>query len=74
MNEKIKELIAPYLENKRFDSYGDRYDCEMYQFDAEEMEEIIKEIIKECAEFARQYNLSKADRSYNIRKAIIEHF
>jgi hypothetical protein len=31
-------------------------------------------IIRECAEFARQHNLEKADRSHMIHKAIKEHF
>jgi len=31
-------------------------------------------IVRECAEFARQYNLEKADRSHMIHDAIKEHF
>ncbi len=31
-------------------------------------------IIRECAEFSRNYNLEKAERSYMIHKAIKEHF
>ena len=31
-------------------------------------------IVRECAEFARQHNLEKADRSHMIHKAIKEHF
>jgi hypothetical protein len=31
-------------------------------------------IVRECAEFARQHNLGKAERSYMIHKAIKQHF
>jgi hypothetical protein len=31
-------------------------------------------IIRECAEFSRNYNLEKAERSYMIHKAIKKHF
>lgn len=33
-----------------------------------------KLIVRECAEFARQHNLEKADRSHMIHKAIQKHF
>lgn len=31
-------------------------------------------IVRECAEFARQHNLEKADRSHLIHRAIKQHF
>ena len=38
------------------------------------LEKFAELIIRECAEFARQHNLEKADRSHMIHKAIREHF
>jgi hypothetical protein len=37
-------------------------------------DEFAELIVRECAEFARQHNLEKADRSHMIHKAIKEHF
>ncbi len=38
------------------------------------LEKFAELIVRECAEFARQHNLEKADRSHMIHKAIKEHF
>ena len=66
MNERIKELIkqATTIEEHK---WGVSYD----KFDKEKFAELI---VKECAEFARQHNLEKADRSHMIHKAIKQHF
>ena len=66
MNERIKELIkqATTIEEHK---WGVSYD----KFDKEKFAELI---VKECAEFARQHNLEKADRSHMIHKAIKKHF
>lgn len=40
----------------------------------DELAEFAELIINECAKFARQYNLEKADRSYMIHEAIKQQF
>ena len=65
MNERIKELAEQATEYVQvgFDKHG--------YFDKQKFAELI---VRECAEFARQHNLEKADRSHMIHKAIKEHF
>jgi hypothetical protein len=62
MNERIK-LLAEQCWNERPEG--------QLHFDNEKFAELI---VRECAEFARQHNLEKADRSHMIHKAIREHF
>jgi hypothetical protein len=40
----------------------------------ESVDQLGELIVQECAEFARQHNLEKADRSYMIHRAMKEHF
>ena len=62
MNERIKELAEQF--------WNERPEGQLH-FDNEKFAELI---VRECAEFARQHNLEKADRSHMIHKAIKEHF
>ena len=62
MNERIKELAEQF--------WNERPEGQLH-FDNEKFAELI---VRECAEFARQHNLEKADRSHMIHKAIREHF
>ena len=39
-----------------------------------EIEFYAEQIVRECAEFARQHNLEAAERSYMIHDAIMKHF
>lgn len=69
MNERIKELsdiaYKNHLKNNPESSFGRRTDYD---------KEFAELIVRECAEFARQHNFKKADRSYLIHKAIKQHF
>ena len=66
MNKRIGQLaIRCSIETGSYE-YGSRP-----EFDYEKFAELI---VRECAEFARQHNLEKADRSHMIHKAIKEHF
>ena len=60
MNDRIRELAreAGFYANP----------------DVEKFEKFAELIVQECAEFARQHNLEKADRSHMIHKAIKQHF
>ena len=62
MNEQIKKLAEQ--------CWNERPEGQLH-FDNEKFAELI---VRECAEFARQHNLEKADRSHMIHKAIKEHF
>jgi hypothetical protein len=66
MNGRIRELAeqAGYLP----DMFG------IGHWDMPEFQKFTELIVQECAEFARQHNLEKADRSHMIHKAIKEHF
>jgi hypothetical protein len=71
MNERIKELL-----NR---SGGEFYEGFLgspntIKFTEEELKTFAELIVRECAEFARQHNLEKADRSHMIHKAIKQHF
>jgi hypothetical protein len=62
MNKRIRELADQcWINDGEPDSY----------FSQQKFAELI---VRECAEFARQHNLEKADRSHMIHKAIKEHF
>lgn len=61
MNKRIRELAEQATDKW----VGGQF------FDREKFAELI---VKECAEFARQHNLAKADRSYLIHQAIQEYF
>jgi hypothetical protein len=67
MNQRILELAEQAgFENGHQDRNGNSLSGELEKF--------AELIIKECAEFARQHNLRKAERSYMIHKTIKEHF
>ena len=69
MNERIKLLALQAMtyvtHNPKANKLnsGDMFD-----------EKFAELIVQECAEFARQHNLEKADRSHMIHKAIKQHF
>ena len=66
MNERIKELA----EQAGFNNMGIGLIIGIEEYH----QKFAELIVKECAEFARQYNLEKADRSHMIHKAIKQHF
>ena len=68
MNKRIKELAeqAEIYADAILDAGGD--------FHIPYTEKFAELLIQECAEFARQHNLEKADRSHMIHKAIKQHF
>ena len=74
MNERIKLLAKTYLSHERFGPYGESTMEDYYEFYPEDLEKFAELIVRECAEFSRQHNLQKADRSYMIHRAIKEHF
>ena len=63
MNERIRELAR--------EAGLPTYNPEGIPTKLEKFAELI---VLECAEFARQHNFKKADRSYLIHKAIKQHF
>lgn len=65
MNERIKEIV------NRAGEYTD-YDTGLLT--DEFILKFIELIVGECAEFARQHNLEKADRSYMIHCAMKDYF
>ena len=69
MNERIKELAeqAELIEIVD-DAYQERGTWQPF------VEKFAELIVQECAEFARQHNLQKADRSHMIHRAMKEHF
>ena len=69
MNERIKELAeqAELIEIVD-DAYQERGTWQPF------VEKFAELIVQECAEFARQHNLQKADRSYMIHRAMRDHF
>ena len=74
MNEQIRKLaldagLFNYVDNET----PRRYFIDGYA-DLEEVKKFSELIIMECAEFARQHNLQKADRSHMIHQAMKEHF
>lgn len=56
------------------DAWCDQFHLEDPYYTAHWEEKFAELIVKECAEFARQHNLAKADRSHLIHRAIQEHF
>ena len=70
MNERIRKLAE---EANVRPLYSPAY-APRYIFEEEDLEKFAELIVKECAEFARQHNLEKADRSHMIHKAIKQHF
>ena len=68
MNERIRELAELFKMNLYIDDYAQ--DCIHW----DNVGEFAESIIIECAEFARQHNLEKADRSHMIHQAIKQHF
>ena len=71
MNERIRELAEQVGAVRNVLAMG-RHDGVL--FTEYELEKFAELIVRECAEFARQHNLEKADRSHMIHKAIKEHF
>ena len=78
MNERIEELAIQaggvwsggYVEQANGNSvWTDKKFVEDV-----DTEYFAKLIVRKCAEFARQHNLEKADRSHMIHKAIKQHF
>ena len=69
MNDRIKELAeqAELIEIVD-DAYQERGTWQPF------VEKFAELIVQECAEFARQHNLQKADRSYMIHRAMRDHF
>jgi len=69
MNERIKEIAeqAELIEIVD-DAYQERGTWQPF------VEKFAELIVQECAEFARQHNLQKADRSHMIHRAMKEHF
>lgn len=74
MNEQIRKLAQPHLAHERFNSYGESTQEDYYEFYPDELASFVQAIVDQCAEFARQHNLEKADRSHLIHRAIREHF
>ena len=71
MNQRIKEFID------KANGYWEHGDFNMPKtvcFSEHDIELFAELIVKECADFARQHNLEKADRSHMIHKAIKQHF
>ena len=66
MNKRIKELYNQSLMVRNDDAQWIES-----ELDSEKFAELI---VRECADFSRQHNLQKADRSYMIHRAIKEHF
>jgi len=66
MNKRIKELA----DKAGFPVYDKHY----AYIEGEFIEKFAELIVKECAEFARQHNLQKADRSHMIHREMKEHF
>ena len=66
MNKRIRELYNQSLVVQNDDAQWIES-----ELDSEKFAELI---VRECADFSRQHNLQKADRSYMIHRAIKEHF
>ena len=70
MNNRIQQLAGQANVRPLYSpAYAPRY-----IFEEDELEKFAELIVRECAEFARQHNLEKADRSHMIHKAIKQHF
>jgi hypothetical protein len=74
MNERIEAYLKQHHCQDYFNSYGDAVEDEHYFMYREEVDGLIELVVRECAEFARQHLLEKADRSHMIHRAIKEHF
>ena len=68
MNDKLDDLM--YQAGLTAQGCWDQMD----KYDRTSVLKFAELIIQECAEFSRNYNLEKAERSYMIHKAIKEHF
>jgi hypothetical protein len=78
MNERIQELsaIAKHLSTDEA-THLSRVHNRTLSLDEEQeifTTKFAELIVRECAEFARQHNLEKADRSHLIHRAIKQHF
>jgi hypothetical protein len=72
MNERIRKLAE-----QAGIEFDDSFSLEpetIYYLKLSDFEKFAELIVRECAEFSRNYNLEKAERSYMIHKAIKEHF
>jgi hypothetical protein len=82
MNERIRELVKQagdyvnevYTPPVRSKTPGKIWEDGHIGWNEQFNEKFAELIVRECAEFARQHNLEKADRSHMIHKAIKEHF
>ena len=74
MNERIKQLEKDALYFALQFRAGLNGDLTDYETEIIFREKFAELIVRECAEFARQHNLEKADRSHMIHKAIKQHF
>ena len=74
MNEQIKQLEKDALYFALQFRAGLNGDLTDYETEIIFREKFAELIVRECAEFARQHNLEKADRSHMIHKAIKKHF
>ena len=74
MNEQIKQLEKDALYFALQFRAGLNGDLTDYETEIIFREKFAELIVRECAEFARQHNLEKADRSHMIHKAIKQHF
>jgi len=77
MNERIKELAKRAGGNPNYKAFRGHFlppPPDYIDPATVDLEKFAELIVRECAEFARQHNLEKADRSHMIHKAIKEHF
>ena len=70
MNERIKALMGKTLDSE----FSHTWDTMTYEGLLQFSEKFAELVVRECAEFARQHNLQKADRSHMIHRAMKEHF
>ena len=77
MNERIKELAKRAGGNPNYKAFRGHFlppPPDYIDPATVDLEKFAELIVRECAEFARQHNLEKADRSHMIHKAIKQHF
>lgn len=73
MNKRIEKL-AEQAGMEFDDDEALEVGKQIYYVTKEDMEKFAQLIVQECAGFARQHNLSNAERSYKIHDAIKQHF
>ena len=72
----MNELIEKLLDEAELDIVWnqDNPDYKWVEGSEESLLKFAELLVNECAEFARQHNLQKADRSHMIHRAMKEHF